>query len=312
MEIFAIQPPAISRGDTIAVVAPASPVDRRDALARGIASLERMGFRVRADERIFESSRYLAGDDRARAEELMRAFEDPSIKAIIGLRGGYGCSRLISLLKSKRLRPHPKIFMGFSDLTTLQLYFRKRLGWTTIHGPMAVSPSLIDISPDQADHLFALLTDPDYRPVLNFPRLETWVPGLAEGELTGGCLAIIAESLGTRYEINTDGKILFIEDQGEPPYKLDRMLTHLHLAGKFRSISGVLLGSFIDCEPTQGNYNSSDILRDILSTLNVPVMANFPAGHGKENWALPIGAKIRMDANARTVEFLEGAVQKAD
>ena len=309
MEILTIQPPALKRGDTIAVVAPASPVERRDGLERGINVLEGLGFHVRYDERIFESSRYLAGEDHARAEELMRAFEDPSIQAIIALRGGYGCARLIPLLKEKRLRHHPKIFMGFSDLTTLFLFFRRRFGWVMIHGPMAAAPSLAGIRPDQADHLASLLTDPGYRPVLNFDQFESWIPGVAEGELVGGCLSIITTSIGTPYEIKTEGKILFLEDQGEPPYRLDRMLTHLHLAGKLQSIAGVLLGSFLDCEPTKGDYNSSDTLRDILTKLNVPVMANFPAGHGSENWAIPFGPKVRMDTNARTIEFLEAAVR---
>jgi muramoyltetrapeptide carboxypeptidase len=309
MEIPTIQPPAIKKGGTIAVIAPASPVEDRNALERGIVSLQKLGFRVQFDERIFESCRYLAGTDRARAEELMRAFEDPSTDAIIALRGGYGCSRLIPLLKSRRLRSHPKILMGFSDLTTLMMYFRKRFGWITIHGPMAVSPTLIDMPQEQANHLLSLLTDPDYRPVLHFDQLESWTPGVAEGELVGGCLAIITASLGTRYEINTDGKILFLEDLGEPPYRLDRMLTHLLLAGKFKSIAGVLLGDFLDCEPANGKYKSANVLRDILATLPVPVMANFPLGHGEANWAVPFGAKVRMNANAGTLELLEGAVR---
>jgi len=309
MDIPFIQPPALKRGDTIAVIAPAGPIDRRDGLERGIAALQGMGFRVRFDERIFESSRYLAGDDHARAEELMRAFEDPSIQAITGLRGGYGCSRLIPLLMEKRLRFHPKLFMGFSDLTTLLLFFRRRFGWVAIHGPMVASPSLANMPKDQADHLFSLLTDPDYRPVLSFAQIESWTPGAAEGVLAGGCLSIITASIGTSYEIKTEGKILFLEDQGEPAYKLDRMLTHLYLAGKLRSIAGVLLGSFLDCEPTQGSYTAADTLRDILTKLNVPVLANFPSGHGQDNWAIPLGVKVRMDANARTIEFLEAAVR---
>jgi len=305
-----IQPPAIKKGDTIAIIAPASPVDSRDVLERGIRSLERMGFRVRFEERIFESSRYLAGSDSARAEELQRAFEDPSIQAILGLRGGYGCARLIPLMKVRRLRPHQKIFMGFSDLTTLMMFFRKRLGWISIHGPMAASPSLADIPQDQAEHLFFLLSDPGYRPKLHFEHMDCWTPGVAEGELVGGCLSIITASLGTRYEIDTDGKILFIEDLGEPPYRLDRMLTHLQLAGKFRSIAGVMLGSFIDCEPTRGGYKAGDVLRDILSRLNIPVMAGFPLGHGDDNWAVPYGARVRMDADARILELLQSPVRQ--
>jgi muramoyltetrapeptide carboxypeptidase len=309
MDIPTIHPPSIKKGDTVAIIAPAGPIEQHDGLQRGITALEKMGFRAQFEERIFQSSRYLAGDDTARAEELMQAFEDPAIRAVIGLRGGYGCARLIPLLMEKRLRPHPKIFMGFSDLTTLHLFFRRRFGWITFHGPMATSPALGSISVDQERHLISLLTDPDYRPVLNFSQLETWAPGSAEGTLIGGCLSLIVASLGTPYEIKTEGKILFLEDQGEPPYRLDRMLTHLNLAGKLQAVSGVLLGSFYDCEPAQGDYASKDILRDILRKIGVPVIANFPAGHGSDNWAIPLGLRVRLDADARSVELLASPVQ---
>jgi len=305
---MAIQLPRMHTGDTIAVVAPAGPVENRDALHRGVSGMEGLGFRVRFDERIFESARYLAGSDRARAEELMRAFEDPSVRAIVGLRGGYGCSRLIPLLEEERIRPHPKLFMGFSDLTTLHLHFNNRFGWATVHGPMAVSPALGESASDQAAHLFSVWTDPEYRPVLRFPQLETIHPGIASGALTGGCLSIVTASIGTPYEIQTEGRIFFIEDLGEPPYRIDRMLTHLLLAGKFDSPAGVLLGEFLDCEPDQGNYSAMDTLRDFFAPLNIPVMANFPAGHGANNWALPLGTRGRMDAGAGTLEFLEPAV----
>jgi muramoyltetrapeptide carboxypeptidase len=309
MDIATIQPLRLKKEDTIAIVAPAGPIEKRDGLDKGIATLERMGFRVRIDDRIFQSSRYLAGSDAARAEELMQAFEDPSIQAIIALRGGYGCSRLIPLLEEKRLRPHPKIFMGFSDLTTLHLYFRKRFGWITIHGPMAASPTLGDITPAEEQHLLSLWSDPGYRPAFGFTQLETWSPGVAEGVLTGGCLSIIVASIGTPYEIETEGNILFLEDQGEAPYRIDRMLTHLHLAGKLQSLAGIVLGDFSDCEPSQGNYTVSDILEEILTGLNVPIIANFPAGHAELNWAIPFGVKVRVDANAGSIELLDSAVR---
>jgi muramoyltetrapeptide carboxypeptidase len=309
MDIPTIQPLRLKEGDAISIVAPAGSVEQRDGLERGIATLEKMGFRVQFDERIFQSSRYLAGNDSDRAEELMRAFEDPSVRAIVPLRGGYGCARLIPLLAEKRLRHNPKIFMGFSDVTTLHLFFRRRFGWITIHGPMAASPSFGNIPPDQQKHLFSLWTDPEYRPTLSFSQLETLIQGEAEGILTGGCLSIIAASIGTAYEIKTEGKILFIEDQGEPPYRLDRMLTHLHLANKLESLAGLVLGNFLDCEPTRGDYTAMDTLRDIITELKIPTIANFPAGHGENNWALPLGAKVRINADARTISFLDSAVR---
>jgi muramoyltetrapeptide carboxypeptidase len=308
MDNSTVQPSRLKAGDTIAIIAPASPIDNADVLRQGAAALESMGFRVRFDERILQSSRYLAGVDTARAEELMRSFEDPSVNAVIALRGGYGCARLIPLLEERRLRPYPKIFMGFSDLTTLHLHFRKRFGWITFHGPMAASSTLNAITPAQRHHLLSLLTDPGYRPVLKFPQLKSWTSGKAEGILTGGCLSIIEASIGTPYEIVTAGKILFLEDHGEPPYRLDRMITHLQLAGKFRSLAGILLGSFRDCNPSQGDYSADDILRDLLTPLGIPIVANFPAGHITDNWAIPFGVKVRIDAETPSLTLLSPAV----
>jgi muramoyltetrapeptide carboxypeptidase len=309
MDIPIIQPPRLESGDTIAVIAPASPIYSREAFDSGIATLEKMGFRVRFDNRIFQATHYLAGNDADRAEELMHALEDPAIQAVIALRGGYGCARLIPYLNENRLRSHPKILMGFSDLTTLSLFFYERFGWITFHGPMAATSPLAKFAPDQSQHLLSLWTDPDYRPVFTFPQLEAWTPGIAEGALVGGCLSVIVTSLGTPYEIQTEGKILFLEDTGEPPYRLDRMIMHLHLAGKLKSLAGLLLGTFQDCEPTQGNYTAAEVLKDLLTELKIPILANFPAGHGQNNWALPLGARMRIDTNSKSIHFLDPAVR---
>jgi muramoyltetrapeptide carboxypeptidase len=309
MNIPIVQPPRLKTGDTIAVIAPASPIYSREVFDPGIAALERMGFKVRIDNRIFQSSRYLAGNDEDRAEELMCALEDPSIQAIIALRGGYGCARLIPYLNENRMRSHPKIVMGFSDLTTLFLFLNGRFGWITFHGPMAATSTLAEFVPDQYQHLLSLWTNPDYRPYFTFPQMEAWAPGIAEGALVGGCLSVIVTSLGTPYEIQTEGKILFLEDTGEPPYRLDRMITHLHLAGKLKSLAGLLLGSFHDCEPTQGNYTAAQVLRDLLIELKVPILSNFPAGHIQNNWALPLGARLQIDTDSKSVRFMDAAVR---
>ncbi len=306
MDLPTIHPRALRPGDTIGIIAPAGTVAQRDSLTRGAAVLERLGFDVRYDDRIFQSLRYLAGDDASRAKELHSYFEDPSIHAVLALRGGFGCSRLIPLLDEKRLRHNCKIFIGFSDITTLHLYFRRRFGWVTIHGPMAVSLGEIGQEPER--HLRSLLTDPDYLPQMTFPELQTWSPGIAEGKVTGGCLSILVASLGTPYEIRTEGKILFLEDFGEEPYRLDRMLTQLKLAGKLEAVVGILLGSFLKCDPEKEHYTAEDTLRDVLLPLQVPVLAGLPAGHGPENWAFPLGIKARLDADARKLEFLQPAV----
>jgi muramoyltetrapeptide carboxypeptidase len=309
MDMPTIHPLPLRAGDTIGIVAPAGTIVTREVFERGLAAVNRMGFQVRFDDRIFQSVRYLAGSDESRAEELHRYFEDPEIHAVLALRGGFGCSRLIPLLNEKRLRPHCKLFIGFSDLTTLHLFFRRRFGWVTLHGPMAASPALADMTPAEAVHLSSLLTDPGYMPRLSFPQLEAWAPGIAEGKLIGGCLSIIAASIGTPYEIKTEGKILFLEDFGEPPYRIDRMLTHLSLAGKFDSVAGLILGTFHECRSESGDYSAEEILRERLERLGVPVLGNFPAGHGPQNWSLPLGVRVRLDADARALELLEPATQ---
>jgi muramoyltetrapeptide carboxypeptidase len=308
MDIPIVRPRALKPGDTIAIIAPAGPIEQRNDFERGIAVLERMGFRVRFDERIFQSRGYLAGGDEERSAELMFAFEDPGIQAVVSLRGGFGCSRLIDLMDQGRLRRHCKIFMGFSDLTTLHLFFRRRFGWITFHGPMAASPALGNIKPEQEKHLMKLWTDPDYLPGLTFPELQAWSPGSAEGELIGGCLSLIVASLGTPYELATEGKILFLEDFGEPAYRIDRMLTQLRLARKLDRIAGLLLGSFQDCEPAKPGITLDDTLREILCKLEVPVIAHFPAGHGADNWALPLGTRVLLDASNLQVILLEHSV----
>ena len=308
MDIPIVRPNALKSGDAIAIVAPAGPMDQLADFHRGVAALERMGFQARYDDRVFRATGYLAGEDEGRATALMEAFEDIEIKAIVSLRGGYGSSRIIPLLDRDRLRPHCKIFMGFSDLTTLHLYFRRHFGWMTFHGPMASSPSLGSPGPDEAAHLAALLTDPAYRPVFSFPQLQALSPGSAVGELAGGCLSLITSSLGTPYEIQTEGKVLFLEDLGEPPYRIDRMLTQLLLAGKLDRLAGVLLGTFRDCDPGKPGVPVEHVFRDLLERLKVPVIAGFPSGHGPENWALPLGARVLLDASQLRITFLDSAV----
>jgi muramoyltetrapeptide carboxypeptidase len=303
-----VRPRALRPGDVLGIVAPAGPVADRSGVEAGAARLERLGFRVRYEERIFQSHRYLAGDDGARAEELMRCFEDPGVAGILALRGGYGSARLLSRIDPARLRGREKVFMGFSDLTTLHLYFRRTFGWVTFHGPMATSPFLYSLSGEEERHLVSLLTDPEYRPRLSFEGVEAWSGGVAEGPLIGGCLSLVVASLGTPYEIQTEGCILLLEDLGEPPYRLDRMLTHLRLAGKLEGLAGILLGSFEGSQSEDASYTADDVLKEALLPLGIPVLAHLPCGHGPRNWPLPLNLPVHIDAAARTLELPGPAV----
>ncbi len=309
MDLPTSHPAALKRGSTIGIIAPAGPLEKPEVFLRGVAALERLGFVVRFDDRIFESQRYLAGSDEHRAAELMRYFQSPEINAVISLRGGYGCSRLLPFLDEGRLRPNCKVFMGFSDLTTLHLFFRRRLGWITLHGPMVATEPMAQMSPDQEEHLVRLWTDPDYRPVFSFPELQSWHPGVAEGGITGGCLSIMLASLGTCYEVQTAGKVLFMEELDEAPYRIDRMITQLRLAGKLDDLAAILLGSFEGCNSEKGDYKADDILRELLDFTEVPIIAGFPAGHGSSNWPFPLGLPVRIDAERRTVQMLEPYVR---
>lgn len=304
-----IRPRALTAGDTVGIIAPAGPVDREEALTAGIATLERLGFRVRFDRRIFQATRYLAGPDEARAEELMRFFEDPEIRAIVPLRGGYGCARLLPLLQEARLRDNCKVFMGFSDLTTLHLYFQRRYGWATIHGPMAVSASLANLSGPEERHLLRLWTDPEYLPEYCIPEMEIWNHGSADGSVTGGCLSLVVAGIGTEWEIDTEGRILFLEELGEPPYRVDRMLTQLRLAGKLDGITGIILGTFVECDPPDESYKVDDVLKEILGKLQIPIIAKFPAGHGPLNRPFPLNLPARLDTDRKSLRLLSPLVR---
>jgi len=308
MDLPTTHPPALRPGDTIGIVAPAGPILDRKGLDQGIAALRRLGFQVRCEDRVLESRGFLAGEDSRRAEELLRYFDDPEVRAVIGLRGGYGSSRLIPLIAGKLHRSQCKIFMGFSDLTTLHLFMNRRLGWVTFHGPMMTSTSLHEMQAETERHLLSLWTDPSYHPSLSFPELEVWSGGIGEGKLIGGCLSLVAASIGTPYEVRAEGRILFLEDLGEAPYRIDRLLTHLRLAGKLDGVSGILLGQFQDRSPDNSGVTVEETLREILHPLNVPILARFPAGNGNENYPLPLGVRVRLDAEERRIEFLESAV----
>jgi muramoyltetrapeptide carboxypeptidase len=283
----------------------------RSAVAPAVSALLQLGFKVRLDERAFQVQRYLAGSDTARAQELISFIENPDVHGIMALRGGYGCSRLIPDLEESNIRGNCKVIMGFSDLTTLHLYLWKRFRWVTFHGPMATSPLWGHLKSDYADHLLSLWMDPGYRPTLTFPQVEVWTEGVATGRMVGGCLSLVAASLGTRFEIQTRGCILFLEDLGEAPYRIDRLMMQLRLAGKLDSVAGIVLGDFDGCAPADGDYTVEDVLREYLGHLQVPVIAKFPAGHGECNWPFPLGVRARLDASGKSLTFIDAAVENA-
>ncbi|MGE3639848.1 MAG: LD-carboxypeptidase [Pirellulales bacterium] len=316
------RPKSLRRGDTISVIAPAGPVVR-ERLEKAFAFLTSRGYRIKTHGDVFRKTGYLAGDDSTRAGELMAAFADPESRAVWCARGGYGVARLLGRLDYDLIQRHPKVFVGFSDITGLHLAFQNRASLVTFHGPNlqdgfgAAEPMSETteaalwrtIAPDgELDTGMQLATYAEDG--VADVRLRAIVPGIANGRLTGGNLSVLAGLIGTPYDVETEGRILFLEDVNEPVYRVDRYLAQLSLAGKLRAAAGVLLGSFNfdEGEPSESADAMNAILNEYFGQLEVPVLAGLPAGHQKENWALPISGLVEVNANARRVTLVENPV----
>jgi muramoyltetrapeptide carboxypeptidase len=287
--------------DTVHVVAPAGPFDR-SGFEAGLALIAQR-YSPLYGPSIFEAHRYLAGDDRRRRDELSRALQDSNARALFCARGGYGVMRLLPELPLAGAAPSAVV--GFSDITALHLALQAQ-GRVSIHGP--VLTQLGKQPPDVQERLFRLLESPEPPPPLT--GSATYVPGTAEGPLIGGNLSLVTRLLGTSFMPSLDGAVLLLEDIGERPYRLDRMWTHLRLAGVFERVSGLVLGDFTDCEEKNGAYSSADVLRSLAEETGLPCAAGFPIGHGSINQPVPLGTPVRLDAAEARLTFLEGAVRE--
>ena len=300
-----IRPPRLEPGATIQIVAPSGPVPREPFLA-GLAVLGAR-YDVRHDEGIFARAGYLAGDDDRRLAELTRALADPDIRAVVMARGGYGLLRLLPFVDPASLAAHPRVLVGFSDGTAL-LAAAARAGIVSIHGPVVTQ--LGNLSTEDQRALFERIETPGPAPLLS--ELEEIIPGRVQGRLLGGNLEVFSRLLGTPYLPEVAGAILFFEDLGERPYRLDRLVTHLDLAGLFSAASAVMLGDFSGCrepEPTRAESPTADqVLIERLGRLPIPVVRGGAFGHGTRNRALPYGALCELDTRSGTLVTLEGAV----
>ena len=300
----AFHPPAgLVPGARVAVIAPASAFDRA-SFESGLAII-RARYDVQFQPAIFERRRYLAGSDSRRLAELSDALLDPAIKAVFCARGGYGATRLLRQLATLKLAA-PKPLVGFSDITALHLWLQS-LGIMSIHGP--VLTQLGQLPEATRQRLFDLLEST--APAAALRGSDTYVPGVAEGPLLGGTLSVLTRLLGTPYLPALEGAILLLEDVGERPYRLDRMWTHLDLAGVLRQVRGVAFGSFTGCEEKDADYGAADVLRELAAATGLPCVAGLPIGHGAANEPVPLGARVRLDAGARSLSFLEAAVTRA-
>jgi muramoyltetrapeptide carboxypeptidase len=300
-----IRAPRLSPGDPVRIVAPSGPVPR----AAFQAGIEVLGARydLRYGEEIFSREGYLAGSDERRLAELVRAFADPEARAIVMARGGYGLMRLLPFITPELMVARPRPVVGFSDGTAL-LAALARAGMASVHGPVVTQFGNLGSADQHA--LFARLESPE--PAVLLTELEELIPGRVQGRLLGGNLELFSRLVGTPYLPDLDGAILFFEDLGERPYRIDRLLTHLDLAGVFGAACGVVVGDFSSCrepEPTRADSPTAEaVLTDRLGRLPIPVALGAPVGHGTRNRALPYGALCELDTPSGILRALEGAV----
>lgn len=295
---------ALSPGATIGIAAPAFAVDP-EALEVGEAQLREAGFATVRREDLTERRWYLAGDDRRRVRELMALVEDDRVDAILCARGGYGCHRIVAELDPLRVRAAAKPLIGFSDITTLLLWQRKRAGLVGFHAPMLNRRE--GMLPEELESLLrALRGDPA-------PALlgEAHGGGRGEGRLVGGSLTVLAASLGTPWEVDTRGAILLLEDVHEKPYALDRLLQQMRAAGKLDRVAGVGVGQLIDCvDPMRETPSAEEVVLEALLPLGVPIVLGLPFGHGRPNLTWPFGVRGALDGERGALEILEAGVRR--
>jgi muramoyltetrapeptide carboxypeptidase len=303
-----LKPPALRPGDTVGIVAPASNI-KREMLEAGCETLKRMGYKPFYFDSILDQELYFAGSVERRAREFDAMFRDNTVKAIICARGGYGANYLPPLLDMDMIARNPKVFVGCSDITCLLTYIFDKTGMVTFHGPMVAG----DFARNQVDV-------PSWQ--ASVEGISAWsigsssgavplIEGSGEGTLYGGCLSILVASLGTPYEISTDGTILFIEDVNAKPYQIDRMLMQLKLAGKFAKVRGIIFGEMLDCRQNENQgYTLQEVILRIIGNLNVPIAYGMRSGHvTRDSITLPIGAQARLTVSKEvTLDIFNGAI----
>ena len=300
-----VKPRALREGDTVGIVAPASSFNRHD-FETGCQALRDLGYNPVFSDSIFERDLYFAGTVERRVRELQEMFAREDVKAILCARGGYGANYLLPALHLKALAATPKILVGYSDMTNLLTHFFDAAGMVTFHGPMVAKDFAKTGGVDLKSWTAAVSGDQGkgFDLAAGSPA-KALAPGSAEGILYGGCLSLLVASLGTPYEINTDGTILFIEDIAAKPYQIDRMLAQLKLAGKFSEVRGLIFGEMLDClQAANQGYTLEDVVTRVVGDLGIPVAYGLPSGHvSAANITLPLGVRARLEARNASVSL---------
>ena len=298
----AVRPAALRCGDTVRLVSPAGPPSR-ERVARGIELLSGWGLRVEVSPHAFDRHGYLAGRDEDRLADLNAALVDPSVRAVVCTRGGYGTQRIVDGLDAEAVRRDPKLVVGFSDITGLQLALWRIARLVTIHGPGGAW-SDARTGRESAESLRATLFDAEPTTLAadpSEPTAKLRVPGTAHGPLLGGNLSLLAASLSTVDMPDLTGAILLLEDVGEAPYRVDRMLTQLRRSGRLADVGGVAIGQFTDCTGRPDELDVVDVLADVLTDLGVPMLGGLPVGHGTGQRTVALGVPATLDVTAGTL-----------
>jgi muramoyltetrapeptide carboxypeptidase len=307
-----VKPRALAPGDTLGLIAPSGGVQEPNRVERAAERLGALGFRVKQGPGCGASWGYFAGKDSIRAADINAFFADPEVDGIVCLKGGYGTPRILDHIDYASIARNPKVFVGYSDVTGLHLALGKTCGLVTFHGPMPSSDMLPEFDEfSRASWRAALMTTGPLGMLINpeARRLERIVGGTARGTVAGGNLSLVAATMGTPYEIDARGRILFFEDVDEAPYRVDRMLTQLRLAGKFEQCAGVLLGTWKDCVPREGKPSLSlaQVFEEVIAPAGKPIAFGLQAGHGAPALTFPLGVEAVLYADAGTLEFVESA-----
>ncbi len=310
-----IKPSKLKTGDVIGIIAPASaPVDPTK-LENGIRYIEKNGYRVELGKNVSKINGYLAGTDQERADDLNSMFKNKDVKAIICLRGGYGASRILDKINFKLIRSNPKILVGYSEITALQMAILQKTGLVTFAGPMIATDFGNGVTSYTEDFFWRIVSSNKKIGRLKYPdndKLVAITKGSASGRIIGGNLSVFAALTGTEYFPELKGRILMFEEVDELPYKVDRLLNQLRLLKLFKQIKGIILGRFVDCiehDTSKRTLTLGEVMEDYMKDLKIPVLYTFPHGHIKDKVTVPFGINIKMNASKGFVEYLESAVK---
>lgn len=315
------KPAALRPGDAVGLITPSTFVSDPDQLATVERTIRHFGLKAKYGGNVKKRTGYLGGSVAERVGDLHEMFTDPEVKGVFAIRGGYGSAQLLDKIDYGLIARNPKVFVGYSDITAMHLALQRHAKLVTFHGPVPLSKFTAYTQESFRKALFepkpiGVLRNPkESNPLRPEHTLRTVRPGKARGLLAGGNLTLLSTTLGTPYEVETKGKIFFIEDVDEQPYSIDRMLTHLRLAGKFDGVAGVVFGECADCKPRDfkpsftSTYSLGEVVDNILGELKVPVLAGLTIGHTDDQLTLPVGVMASLDAEKGELEIEEAATR---